>query len=147
MSVVKLDQVDFSNISVDNPNYHHILLYDWVEVSNYWDNAADFAPWIVNEPPLGASGEDGYAESSADFLYALLQGNNIADQVFSIIGYSRGGVVASELAQRMLTDGQPETDVAQVIFLDAEGGGASTEHSSADVWLYDDDEFWAWNGI
>ncbi len=127
------------SISVNDPGYHHILLYNWAEVSNYLDSflgTIDLGEWLVADPPAGASGEDGYAEASADFLYALLQGYDIADSVQSVIGYSRGGVVASELVQRLLTDGDTETGVVQNIYLDAEGGGV----------VYDDDAFYAWAG-
>ena len=120
-----------ANIDIDRTDYHHVLLFDWVEVSN-------FIPG-VNPPPNGASGDDGYAEGSADFLYALLHGNDIADQVQSIIGYSRGGVVVSELAQRFLVDGQSSTTIDQVINLDAEGGNYGG-------FLYEDSSFYAWTG-
>ena len=134
-----------ANISIGDTSYHHVLLFDWVEVSNYAPINIDIPEfpnvWYWKEllvtPPDGASGDDGYAEGSADFLYALLQGNEIADQVHSVIGYSRGGVVTSELAQRFLVDGRPETTIDQVINLDAEGGGI----------LYEDDSFYAWTGV
>jgi len=132
-----------ANISVDNTNYHHILLYDWVDVSNYaFLDVNTPSLWEWNElfvtPPDGASDWNGYAEASADFLYALLEGNGIADDVNAVIGYSRGGVVMSEFTQRILTDNDDSgTDIDQVIYLDAEGGGI----------LYEDDSFYAWDGV
>ena len=171
------------SIEVTSGEYHHVLLFDWAEVSNYIDDFAKvetiaeaitdgllslfppgeqlnlllnafgvtdipsltasivtgFVDNLVQISPPGASGEDGYAESSADFLYGLLEGVGIADKVDKIIGHSRGAIVATETAQRLL-QAPNGTTLDQVIFLDAEGG------SFWDI-LYSDYNYHAWNGL
>ena len=121
------------SVEVTDDDYHHILLFDWAEVSNYEDTLipSSWLPGIPLTPtPDGASGDDGYAEASGDVLVALVHGVGIADRVDNLIGYSRGAVVSSETVQRLLVDEDSAASIKNVIYLDAEGGV-----------LYDDDEF------
>jgi Mg-chelatase subunit ChlD len=131
-----------NDVTISDTGYHHVLLFDWAEVSNYTKSGIlDIWPGI-ELPPIGASGNDGYAEASADVLYALL--SHLPGDEHALIGYSRGAVVASETSQRLV---RSERSIDHVIYLDAEGGGESASHSAPTIWLYDDDEFWAWSGI
>ena len=152
-----------NNVSIYNEDYHHVLLVDWAEVSNYIESEekinvyanflSDFIPLqtetirgflgnLVEVPPPGASGEDGYAEATADFLYALFRGTSLAQDVQKIIGHSRGAIVATELGQRLLVNANlNDVSLDQVIFLDAEGGSF---HEYAPVPLYSDYNYHAW---
>jgi autotransporter-associated beta strand protein len=122
-------------VAIGDSSYHHVLAFDWAEVSNY-ATAIGFLP-AVEYPPANAQGDDGYAEASADALFAVTQATGIATHLQTFIGYSRGAVVGSEFVQRLLLDGDETTGIAHVIYLDAEGGGT----------LYQDSQFYAWDGV
>ncbi len=135
-------------VSPEHPEYHHVLLFDWVGVSNFYDKSdvsGSLPDWVipfVQDPPAGVTDDDGYAEGAADALYALVHRHGIESSVHAFIGYSRGSVVASEFVQRMiLTPGAAAP--AQVIKLDPEGGhfgGLLYEAIS-------DSKFFAWDGV
>ena len=92
---------------------HYVLFVDWTRVSNLVWNPLIGIPgeWadIVRtpDPSWHASGEDGYAESSADAVLALLNEygalnlSQQSSQVHQAIGHSRGAVVASELTRQL----------------------------------------------
>ena len=120
-------------VQPDASGYHHLLLFDWTAVSDYDIESKWWHPgglWKMlfntNGPDEGASGDDGYAEGAADALYALAQYHEFPDKITTLIGFSRGAVVMSEMAQRLLINGYSAGDV---IYLDAEGGGDSPDFS------------------
>ncbi|MEI7900140.1 MAG: chitobiase/beta-hexosaminidase C-terminal domain-containing protein [bacterium] len=96
---------------------HHVLLFDWICPSDYIDAI----------PPRPES--NWFAYASGDALYALLCKMNIASRVNTLVGYSRGAVVMSEAACRLLKQG---VNNFQVIYLDGEG------------WRYQDSEVHGW---
>jgi len=98
---------------------HNILLFDW-------DDPSDFTDLIETE-------DDWYSYGAADALHALLARE--VDVVGSMIGYSRGGIVVSETARRLLRDGYP---AMHVVLLDAEGEGGALVR-------YPDAKFHAWS--
>ena len=83
------------------PEYSHkIVVFDWSVESN------DMAP--------------GYDEAAGDALFAMLVSYNLTSSDYlHLIGHSRGAVVVSEAAQRLLHYGFP---VDQMTLLDAEPG-------------------------
>lgn len=135
------DKIDFllGTWSEDQQGYqqsylaagHHILLFDWDEPSNFMD-----------ANPLDDDKDAWYAYATGDALYALLRKYQAADKISTMIGYSRGGVVVSEAARRILSAGYPGF---QLVFLDAEGWG---EGIFAGPFFkgYPDDEFHGWDG-
>ncbi len=110
-----------------DPTKHHVVMFDWGATS-------DFAPAICNPP--GGGDRNGYAYAAGDSLHALLHRWNAHGQVFGLIGYSRGSIVISEAARRLMAEGN---NPAQVVYLDGEGcdgaGGCG---------LYTDGSFDAW---
>ena len=137
------------DVEPDDPTKHHVLLFDWQGVSNLTVNDPGWFPsgcdelgklfGNIDRPPANAVGEDGYAEASADALYALLHKHGLHDKVYAVIGYSRGGVIATELVQRLILEDEQYAPT-QMIFLDPEGGAYGGE-------LYSDSEFNAWSGV
>ncbi len=104
-------------------NGHNILLLDW-------DEASDFVRSVDIITPFD---EDGwFAYAAADAMSALIHRDIGFENISSAIGYSRGGVVVSELIRRILLAGNSSQ---HVILLDAEGWGP-----------YVDDEFHVWAG-
>ncbi len=88
---------------------HNILLFEWDDPSDYVDiNDSDH--WKDNW----------YAYATSDALYALAKKQGFEDKLNTVIGYSRGAVVASDFTRRVLRDGHQNF---QTIFLDAEGWG------------------------
>ncbi|MEN6425148.1 MAG: SBBP repeat-containing protein [Phycisphaerales bacterium] len=139
---------------------HCVLFVDWAGVSNLVSNPIIGLPgeWLklVRNPPEaeGASGEDGYAEASAEALFSLLAKYHVFDPanhtstINEIIAHSRGAVVASELVQRMAARQMVSPHTA---FLDAEGGNdVEVEVLVNGVWVplnlvnYADSGFYAW---
>ena len=123
---------------------HHILLYDWAELSDYQtDGEGDprFRLVATYSPPPGSPSDDGFADASGDALYALIRQLGIADKIDTLIGHSRGAIVMSETARRLLASG---ATVDQVIYLDAEGGGNDRKFSDPAFGLYSDQAFHAW---
>ena len=95
----------------------HILLFDWERPSDY---------------VFPGGSDNWYAYAAGDALYALIRRLAVHDKVGTIVGYSRGAVVSSEAARRLLASG---TTGFQVLYLDGEGWAP-----------YADDEFRAWTG-
>ena len=108
---------------------HHVLLYDWSDPSDFLDG---FTGLFLNQA-------NWYAYAAGDALYALLNKHGIEEQVSTLIGYSRGGVVASECARRLLRAGINDF---QVVYLDAEGWGDGAFLVAG----YADHEFHGWSG-
>jgi hypothetical protein len=70
--------------------------------------------WAAESDDLAA----GYDEAAADALFAMLVANDLVDSDYlHLIGYSRGAIVVSEAAQRLLDHGYA---VDQLTFLDQE---------------------------
>ena len=64
--------------------------------------------------------QGGYDEAAGDALFAMLHANNLVQSDYlHLIGHSRGGIVSSEAAQRLLYYGY---DVDQLTLLDYEPG-------------------------
>ena len=133
-----------SPIAIADQSKHHVLLFDWAEVSNYEANGDVRFRVATDYSPSGSPSDDGFAEASGDALYSLLRKYGIAGNVDTLIGHSRGAIVMTEAAQRILQAG---LDIDQVFFLDAEGGGTQEQFSDPAFGLYDDEEFWAWEGV
>jgi probable HAF family extracellular repeat protein len=106
---------------VADPGVHHVLLWDW-SVNSFFIFGTD------------SYHNDGYAYAAGDALHAFLRFHGIHDRADYFIGHSRGAVVVSETARRMIVDG---IDPVQVIYLDGEGG----DFVSA---AYEDDRFDGW---
>ena len=103
---------------------------------------------LVTTPPNGATGEDGYAQATANALFAVLRGLGLASRVEKIIGHSRGAIVSSGLAQRILNDdGMEGRSLNQVIYLDAEGGRFELLEEYDAPPLYSDYNYFAWTGV
>ncbi len=130
--------------TIQDESKHHVLLFDWTEVSNYQADGDIRFRLVTALPPPGSPSDDGFAEASGDALYALLREYDIADKVDTFIGHSRGAIVITEAAQRVLGAGFA---VDQVIFLDAEGGGIQSQFSDPAFGLYEDEQFWAWESV
>ena len=121
---------DYSAIN-DNSS-HHILLFDWNQPSDFFtidSSVGDTDNW--------------YAYASGDALYAFIKKSNIADKISTLIGYSRGAVVASEASKRLLRDN--DTNSFQIIYLDGEG--FHHNHVSLGLGNYYDWDFHAWKGL
>lgn len=109
---------------VQNPNVHHVLLWDWSETAFLGLDQKDLELW-----------PDGYAYAAGDALFAFLKLYGIGDKVLCLVGHSRGAVVVSETTRRLILD---NADPRQVIYLDGEGGNFGGGG-------YQDDRFDAWN--
>jgi hypothetical protein len=87
----------------DPDNAHKIIVFDWAEES---------------DRPQG-----GYDEAAGDALFAMLVANNLVNSDYlHLIGHSRGTIVCSEAAQRILHHGY---SVNQLTLLDTEPGPSS----------------------
>jgi pimeloyl-ACP methyl ester carboxylesterase len=90
--------LDWLRGEVANPN--KIVVFDWSQDSN--------------DPQAG------YDEGAADVLFAVLKQNNLLNSDYlHLIGHSRGGVVSTQAARRILHYGY---DVDQLTLLDVEEG-------------------------
>jgi len=111
---------------------HKIVVFDW-----------SFESWFPSVP--------GYDEAAGDALFAMLVDNNLQNSDYlHLIGHSRGAIVASEAAQRLLFYG---FEVDQLTLLDHERGpglfgAAGDPHAWADIGFVDNyygDGTW-WQG-
>ncbi|MBL9030779.1 MAG: hypothetical protein JNM80_03620 [Phycisphaerae bacterium] len=116
-----LTQINPGGTTPADPTRHHVLLFDWTATSNLIFGTAGL--------------DDGYAYAAGDAVVALLHQFNAASKVQSLIGYSRGAVVISETARRLILAGR---DPDQVLYLDGEGSDSATGG------LYDDARFVGW---
>ena len=116
-----LSTYELSNNNFDT-NAHHVLLFDW-------SNPSDFIDLLAG---ISHKQDSWYAYAAGDALYALLYKIGASNHISTLIGYSRGGIVSSEVSRRLLRAGAPPF---QVIYLDAEG----SNH-------YLDNEFHGWAG-
>ncbi|MFH0982385.1 MAG: DNRLRE domain-containing protein [Planctomycetota bacterium] len=113
-----------------DPTKHHVLLFDWTATCGFLSSLLRHDD---ERDPRDILFDDGYAYGAGDGLYALLRSHDIAQDVFCLIGYSRGAVVVSEATRRLIL---ADLDPQQVIFLDGEGG---------ELWIgYQDHRFDAW---
>jgi hypothetical protein len=111
-------------------NAHHILLFDWSNPSDFLDALAGLG---------GHNQANWYAYAAGDSLFALLCKMGVENNISTFVGYSRGGVVSSEVARRLLLHGSKPF---QVLLLDAEGWGDGFLTQSG----YKDYEFHGWAG-
>ena len=114
-SNVQIHTMDRTSFTIDppmvDPMKHHVLLFDWVSTAD------DLA--------------DGNAYAAGDALYQFLVAHGAEAHVRMLIGYSRGAVVVSEAARRLIIDGN---DARQIIFLDGEGGSIVFVDRRFDAW-------------
>lgn len=103
------------NLEGTNNESHNVLLHNWRETSNIF---------------LGSS-HDGHAYAAGDKLHTAIKHNEITDSIFTLIGYSRGAVVVSEVARRLILDNRT---FSQVIFLDGEGLEQYYSDNRFDAW-------------
>ncbi|MBN4052734.1 hypothetical protein JYU07_00465 [Roseiflexus sp. AH-315-K22] len=115
--------VDLNNVSILDPSAHHVVLFDWSS----------------NSGELGFD-RHGWAYAAGASLHAFLKLWNKDDEVQALVGHSRGGVVISEVARRMILAGTPPR---QVVFLDPEGEGPDLLGTSP--LRFDDNRFRAWS--
>gem|GEM_PF-1571494 len=101
---------------------HTILLFDWGQPSDY----------LADGLTRGKAQEDNwFAYAAGDALFAYLKKWNVAANVSTVIGHSRGGPVSSETARRLLLEG---VSGVQVVYLDAEGWGDLDNEVSIESW-------------
>lgn len=94
------ETLGLSTLRGDAVNAHKVIVFDWASESD--------------------RSQGGYDEAAGDALFAMLRANNLlASDYLHLIGHSRGGIVSSEAAQRILYYGYA---VNQLTFLDAEEG-------------------------
>ena len=93
------------------------------------DNKVIVFDWLDESSIL----EGGFDEAAGEAMYAMLGENDLlSSDYLHLIGHSRGTVVISEAAQRLLYGGY---DVNHLTFLDTEPGyGAMTEAGNAYAW-------------
>lgn len=93
------------------------------------DNKVVIFEWLDESNIL----EGGFDEAAGEALYAMLAGNDLLNSDYlHLIGHSRGTVVISETAQRLLYGG---FDVDHLTFLDTEPGyGDMTAAGNAYAW-------------
>lgn len=113
--------------AADPDGAHHVLFFDWDEPSNY------LAPY--------ADVDDGYAYAAGDALVALLVRHALLQRVMTFVAHSRGAVVASEAARRMVRRG---VTGFQCLYLDGEGWRKGMPVLGVDG--YADAEFHGWAG-
>lgn len=117
---------------------HYVLFVDWTEVSDLANST--IADWLATEKPTPPEyGEDGYAEATADAVFALIRRYNAAADLHQLIGHSRGVIVCSKIAQRLLSCGFPAPAAA---YLEGEGGD-----NILGMKIYSDASFYAWQGM
>lgn len=115
VNIYKMNDDTFELVVVQGTNAaddtrHHVLHFDWTATSDI------FVPGGGSSP----NGDDGYSYAAGDALFAMLSSIGAADNVQALFGYSRGAVVASECARRLILAGTPPR---QVVYLDGEGEG------------------------
>ncbi|MBX3376685.1 MAG: hypothetical protein KF678_06745 [Phycisphaeraceae bacterium] len=107
---------------------HHVVLFDWGATS-------DFDPVLCQSP---SGGPNGFAFAAGDAMIALLRHWDADDRVFALIGFSRGAVVVSEAARRLMSLG---VNPRQVLFIDGEGCQSGGSNGCT---FYNDGRFDAW---
>lgn len=140
MSTDVLDLVSYPPGEIPgDPTRHHVLLFDWARTSGIMTQPGA----IYCDVSIGAGSDDGFAYAGGEALYATLRHWHADQRVFALIGYSRGAVVASEVAKRLIFAGHNPT---QVIYLDGEGcdgdNGCVSQVATCSEYL--DGEFQAW---
>jgi hypothetical protein len=114
---------DLNGISITNTAAHHVVLFNWTKHSN----------------DLG-SDRHGWAYAAGESLYVFLKYHNAVGNVKALFGHSRGAVVVSETARRLILANAPPE---QVVFLDGEGEGVPLSGPWQPL-IFNDDRFVAW---
>ncbi len=112
-----------------DPTRHHVVLFDWGATS-------DFDPILCQAP---SGNQNGFAYAAGDAMVSLLRNWSAATKVTALIGFSRGAIVVSEAARRLMVAG---ASPGQVVFLDGEGCEAGGTNGCT---FYQDGRFDAWS--